>query len=116
MITAGRFWVFTEGNLEEATGTLRSRFRELRVLARAMGADSIVLEIDFMRRYLFENRAVGSDTARRDITRLLGWHSGKKGNARYVALRRLRVRMQVAWQSATERVFPVHHKTSSFPQ
>lgn len=92
-------------NLENTAGKLGIRFRELRVLARGMGADSIILQVDFMRRYLFENRAVGSDAARRDITRLLGWHSEKSGNARYVALRRLRVRMQETWQSVSERVF-----------
>jgi len=91
--------------LESRTGLLAARFSELRRLARMMGAEDPVEEFCFVQRYLFENKSHVGERTRRDLTRQLGWCATKSGNAKSLALRRLRVRLQAAWNSALSGFF-----------
>jgi hypothetical protein len=90
--------------LEESV--LSGYFERLRALARESGnCSTLSEEYIFIHRYIFESTSENGDPSRVYLTQWLNWFPNSKGNAREVAICKLRKKLQREWNKAKSVVF-----------
>jgi hypothetical protein len=90
--------------LEESA--LYGYFERLRALAREAGnCSTLSEEYIFIHRYIFESTSENGDPSRALLTQWLNWFPNAKGNAREVAICKLRKKLQKEWSKAKSVVF-----------